>query len=290
MPRLLLLCLCVHALWAQGQNISTLPDLSSVPTDLIVPKAIDGAPKAGHRVIQTTANWERTQVHHLLYLPTDWQPKGSWAVIVEYPGNGPYHNAFGDTNSGEVEGCQLGYGIGAGRGYIWICMPFIEKVGTSVHNAIRWWGDIEETKRYCIATVKAVCETYGGDSSRVLLCGFSRGSIACNYIGLNDDTIASLWCGFVCHSHYDGVKPWPYPNSDQASARDRLQRLLLRPQFISHEGSIRATRDWLLSTSITGEWTFVPLPYRNHSSAWVLRDIPERRQLRQWVNEVMEKK
>jgi hypothetical protein len=43
----------------------------------------------------------------------------------------------------------------------------------------------------------------------VFIAGFSRGAIACNFIGLRDDEIASLWCGFVVHSHYEGVRDWP---------------------------------------------------------------------------------
>ncbi|SKA85901.1 hypothetical protein SAMN02745166_01220 [Prosthecobacter debontii] len=266
------------------------PDLSSVPPDLTLPALTEGRPRAGCWVRQTTAHWQGTEVYHLLYLPTDWKPDRSWPVIVEYPGNGPFQNAFGDTSTGKVEGCCLGYGISAGRGFIWISMPFVEKAESTQRNATRWWGDLDVSKRYCIETVRAVCQNFHGDPQRVLLSGFSRGSIACNYLGLHDDEIVSLWCGFICHSHYDGVKTWPYPDSDRGAAHKRLLRLGQRPQFISHEGSIDATRDWLLSTGINGRWTLVPLPFRNHSNAWVLRDLPERQRLRQWVHEVMPKK
>ena len=42
----------------------------------------------------------------------------------------------------------------------------------------------------------------------VILCGFSRGAIGVNYIGLHDDQIAALWAGFITHDHYDGVLEW----------------------------------------------------------------------------------
>jgi len=271
--------------------MAPLPDLSTVPTDLEIPEVSEGPPSAGKRVRQTTAGWEATEAHHLLYLPTDWQAGQSWPVIVEYAGNGGYKNKYGDTSEGTVEGSRLGYGITAGRGCLWVCLPYVEKASGTMRNAIKWWGDVEETKRYCIATIKNICTRYGGDPKRVILGGFSRGSIACNYIGLNDDEIAKLWCGFICHSHYDGVKTgWPYPDADRASALTRLQRLQGRPQFIIHEGSVQETETWLRSTGIQGDWTFVPLPFRNHSDAWVLRDIPQRRQLRGWVEDVLRKK
>ncbi len=268
-----------------------VPDISSVPPDLEIPPLSEGPPAAGLRVTQTTPGWEGTDTHHLLYLPTDWTPEGHVPVIVEYAGNGGFKNTFGDTSDGTVEGSRLGYGLSAGKGFIWICMPFVE-VGAEgkKSNATKWWGNVEETKRYCIATLKEVCHKWRGDPERVILCGFSRGSIACNYIGLHDDAIASLWTGFLCHSHYDGVRQgWPYPDADRTSALERLKRLGERPQFIMQERSTDSTEAWLTSIGIEGNWTFVPLPYRNHTDAWVLRDIPERRLARDWLAQTVDR-
>ena len=119
----------------------------------------------------------------------------------------------------------------------------------------------------------------------MFLAGFSRGAIACNYIGLRNDAIASLWRGFICHSHYDGVRMWGYPESDRASAAARLARLKGRPQFISQEGSFAATKAYLAEACPGGRFTFVALPYRNHADAWTLRDIPARAALRAWLAE-----
>lgn len=265
-----------------------LPDLYAIPEDLVIPPVAEGAPSAGQRVRQTTAGWEGTQVHHVLYLPTDWQPDRDWPVIVEYAGNGGYQNKYGDVSDGSVEGSRLGYGLTAGRGCLWLCLPYLEKVEGTWQNAPKWWGDVEETKRYCLATLKETLARYQGDPKRVLLCGFSRGSIACNYLGLHDDEIARLWCGFLCHSHYDGVRTsWPYGGADRDAALVRLKRLQGRPQFISHEGSTADTEAWLRSTAISGNWTFAPLPFRNHSDAWTLRDIPLRQQARDWFKKTL---
>ena len=285
-PRLLFLNLVFTAL--ASAQMATLPDLSTVLPDLVIPAVSDGAAAAGKRVRQTTAAWQGTQVHHLLYLPTDWQPGVQLPVLVEYAGNGGYQNKFGDVSHGIVEGSRLGYGISAGKGFIWLCLPYVETTGGTKRNTVKWWGDVEETKRYCRATVHDICARHGGDAARVFLCGFSRGSIGCNFIGLHDDGIAWLWRGFICHSHYDGViETWPYAGADRAAALERLRRLNGRPQFISHEGSTAKTEEWLRSTGIAGDWTFVPLPFRNHSHAWVLRDLPERRLLRAWVQAVL---
>ncbi len=263
-------------------------DWRSRPPDLVVPAVRQGSPSAGQRVSQTTAGWECTQVHHLLHLPADWKSGQKYPVLIEYAGNGPYSDARGDTCDGSVESCALGYGISAGKGFIWVSLPFIEMKNGIVQNAPKWWGDVAESKRYTMATVRDICAGFGGDSQRVILCGFSRGSIGCNFIGLHDDEIARLWCGFVCHSHYDGVRTgWPYEGADKASALVRLKRLGNRPQWISQEASTAATETWLKSTEIKGDWTFVAMPFPNHSSAWVLRNLPERQKLRDWVARVI---
>ena len=241
---------------------------------LVVPKITDGAPAPGHRVRRSLPNYAGTSVHHTLYLPTDWQPDKRYPVIIEYAGN-RYK-----TSEGTVEGCSLGYGISAGEGVIWACVPFVDSERQT--NATTWWGDVDATVQYCIETVDWICARYGGDPDRVVLAGFSRGAIACNYIGLRDDRIASLWCGFICHSHYDGVKRWPHPDSDRSSAARRLARLNGRPQFISHEGSVEATRRYLKTVAPQGDFTFVALAGVPHTDKWVLTDHPARRQLVRW--------
>jgi predicted esterase len=113
-------------------------------------------------------------------------------------------------------------------------------------NQLTWWGDVEATVWYAQKTVGRVCEEYGGDAGAVILAGFSRGAIACNYIGLHDDEIGRLWRAFIPYSHYDGVIAWQYPGSDRASALVRLRRLKGRPVFVCHEESIEATKaNWV---------------------------------------------
>ena len=50
-----------------------------------------------------------------------------------------------------------------------------------------------------------VCDNFGGDRDDVVLTGFSRGAIACGYIGLRNDHVAALWKGFHACQHYDGA-------------------------------------------------------------------------------------
>lgn len=262
---------------------------SIVPDLAVPPVQHSAAPAPGQRVVQTTPGWEASAVHHLLHLPTDWQPGRSYPVIIEFPGNGPYADARGDTCDGSVESCLLGYGISGGRGVIWAALPFIELANGRAQNAPRWWGDIRQTRDYVLKTVHHLCQSWGGDAQRIFLAGFSRGSIACNFIGLHDDEIAALWRGFICHSHYDGSRAWPESGGPDA-VRQRLARLGTRPQWISQELSTEATERLLHDSGLRGRWTFVALPFPNHSAAWVLRDLPERRQLRRWWSQAIDEK
>ena len=167
---------------------------------LCVPTMTAAPPAAGRRVRQTPPEYAGTAVHHSLYLPPDWRSdwkasKKRWPVIVEYTGN--YTPSPGST--GEVADAALGFGLCGGRGYIWIVMPYIAR--DHCHNERTWWGDEESTVQYCKTNLPRICDAYGGDRRAVVLCGFSRGAIGVNYIGLHDDGIAALWAGFVTHDH-----------------------------------------------------------------------------------------
>jgi hypothetical protein len=285
------LFLAITAL-AASLHADETTNLHSLPSDLVVPAAVAAPSQAGLRVKQTTPGYDGWDLFHTLYLPTDWQPpskfQSKYPVIVEYPGNGGYKNVLGDVCTGKVEDCNLGYGLSGGQRFLWICLPFVNPAEKK--HALNWWGDADATADYCVRTVEHVCREYGGDPAAVILTGFSRGAIACNYIGLRNDHIARLWAALLPHSHYDGVRRWPHADSDAASAAERLKRLGNRPQFITHERSIDATRDFLKQHAPSGNFTFVPLSYPNHSDTWVLKDIPERAQARVWLEEVLRKR
>lgn len=262
------------------------PDIRTVAADLATPAVSEGAPAAGRRVRQKLPGYESTRIYHALYLPEDWKGGERHPLIVEYAGNGNYRNQYGDISEGTVEGSNLGYGISGGKEFIWLCMPYVNAV--EKRNQELWWGDAAATVEYCKRAVAHVCEHYGGDRDAAILAGFSRGAIACNYIGLRDDEIAKLWLAFIPYSHYDGAREtWPYADCDRTSARKRLDRLRGRAQFIIHENSVDATRDYLKATGVAAPFTFRTLEFRNHNDAWTLRDIPERREVRRWLRDVL---
>jgi hypothetical protein len=285
MKRSIMLLLWLGMMSVLSCNSKDYPDIKTISQDLTPSPMEDGLPEPGKRVKLVAIEYKESQIYHSLYLPTDWRQGKKFPVIVEYTGNGPYRNKYGDAYSGKVEDCSLGYGISGGEGFIWVCLPYISK--DHKHNERHWWGDLEATVDYCKTVIPRILKEYGGDPSAVFFADFSRGSIACNFIGLYDDEIAAIWRGFICHSHYDGVRKWNYQGSDRNSAAVRLKRLNSRPQFISQEGSVAKTRQYLETAYPKGNFTFQVIPYRNHTDSWILRDIPERKVIRNWVENIL---
>jgi len=249
-------------------------DLNAIPPDLFTPAVISNAPTPGLRVRHQLPQYANTEVYHALYLPTDWEPNRTYPVIIEYAGN------QWKTSAGTVDGSNLGYGLTAGQGAIWVCIPYVNT--EEKRNQLKWWGDLEATVAYCKDLVRLVCTEFGGDEKNLFIAGFSRGAIACNYIGLHDDEVSALWRGFICHSHYDGLKAWTFPLSSREDAKTRLNRLGDRPQFISSENTTAATRSYLATLAPTGNFKFLDLPFPTHTDTWVLRNIPARETLREW--------
>ena len=271
--------------------------------NLQLPPLEIGEASAGKRVTIVPTEYEGTGVHHILYLPSDWdkvwRKKGrSWPVIIEYTGN-KYPTS---GSSGEVEGAAFGYGLSGGK-FIWAVLPFVAK--DHIHNEVTWWGDEQATVEYAKRNVPRICSEFGGDSSRFFICGFSRGAIAVNYIGLFDDEIAKLWCGFISHDHYDGVREWKgtawgSPLSEyRATAIQRLNRLHGRPVLICQNGGINDIEEYLSDYKTLAKFTFLNVPVTKifpqipnalvmhpHTDRWMFVDSRERRQAWKWMEKV----
>lgn len=269
-----------------------------------LPDLVQRAPAPGKRVVLTAPEYKGAAVHHLVYLPTDWhsdwKARGqSWPVVVEYTGN--YYPTSGST--GEVEGAALGYGLCGGR-FIWVVLPYVAE--DHLHNEVRWWGDEKATVEYAKTNVPRICAEFGGDERAVFVCGFSRGAIGVNYVGLYDDEIADLWCGFVSHDHYDGVRAWQgthwgMPLADyRQRAVERLQRLKGRPALVCQRDSTQDIQDYLKDQISLDAFTFLDVPVTQifpelpddevihpHTDRWLLKPSGSRDCVYQWVDDVV---
>lgn len=269
------------------------------PADLVLPPVTEGLPAAGRKVAVTAPEYAGTQVHHMLWLPADWTPDWRetgrrWPVVVEYAGN--QAPTLGCT--GRVEDAALGYGLSAGR-CIWVVLPYVNPAHTA--NELNWWGDEEATAGYAKANVPRICEQFGGDAAAVVLCGFSRGAIGVNYLGLRDDEVARLWCGFFTHDHYDGVREWR-PSSwgsplatYRAAAAARLRRLAGRPVLACQENGTADIQAWLATQGPPAAVTYLDVPVRAimgefpnpmalhpHTDRWLLLPSAARERARAW--------
>jgi hypothetical protein len=271
-----------------------LRDISSVPPDLATPPMTAGTPAPGKRVKQVAPEYQGTEVYHALYLPTDWRPGQRYPVLVDYAGNGNYRNGYGDVSTGRVEGSNLGYGISAGKGFIWVCMPYVN--AKEKKNEIRWWGDVEATVTYCRKTVRRVCEEYGGDPSAVIMTGFSRGAIGCGYLGLHDDKTADIWLAFLAYANFDGLsEKWGYAEVDGASAQRRLKRLGGRALLVATEQDANQqntylceARQYFEASGVLAPITYQTSTFRNHNDAWTLRPSVARDDIHKWLRDVLD--
>jgi len=265
------------------------PQKGNGEMDLASPKTTNEKPGAGKRVFQTAPEYQGTKVHHVLYLPTDWEPGKNYPVIVEYAGNKwPACNS-----TGEAKDVNLGYGISGGKGFIWVSMPYVEKGRQG--NALTWWGDRQATVDYCKTNLPRICQQFGGDPENIFLCGFSRGAIAASYIGLADDEIAALWKGFFTHDHFDGERTWNYPHSDRPSALRRLTRLKGRPFLVCSTNATALKKNYLGDHLDLAQFTFLDVPTQiiftipegkvihPHTDLWMHKKNSSRQQARAWL-------
>ncbi|MEL6108712.1 MAG: hypothetical protein AAFU85_22120 [Planctomycetota bacterium] len=276
-------CLSVMLLFLLSLDALLAEDTSKT-NDLMTPAMVDEPPAAGRRVRMVAPEYVGTEVYHSLYLPSDWKPDRRYPVLVEYTGN--RFPACGST--GKVSDANLGYGLCGGRGFLWVLMPYIAPGGA--RNTVTWWGDKAATVEYCKTNLPRICRQFGGDVERVFICGFSRGAIAASYIGLADDEIAKLWRGFITHDHFDGQRPWGYPDSDRGAALGRLKRLDGRPVLVCGGGN-----EFLNDHLELGEFTFLPVPVAKlfdipdegvihpHTDLWMHRPSKYRDQARDWL-------
>lgn len=271
---------------------STVRDLRDVEADLVPPLAMTGAIEPGRRQIRK----EETSARYSVYLPTNWSADQKWPILVELPGNGSYRDALGNVCDGLPESGQLAYGLSGGYGAICLAVPFLDDEN---EIAPQWWGtapefDATNTLNYWSDAIADVCEVFNGDPNRVILVGFSRGSIAVNAIGLSSKSAAGLWKAAVCYSHYDGVGNWPFAKSDAESAIERLKRLGNRPQYIISESPVEGpslsdqAKEFINKSGVTGDFTYATTGFINHSDQWALRPSPARTKLREWLAKQMQ--
>ena len=124
---------------------NSLPDLSAVNPDLVLP-TLSPLPTTGRVAPNTrcTINlggvWEKRPAYFVLYVPppTVSQIKGEerMPLVVDLPGNGGYHNQYGDVCTGKPENQSFGFGLTRGSEALVASVPFLHD---DYSLAITWW-------------------------------------------------------------------------------------------------------------------------------------------------------
>lgn len=272
---------------------------------LKVPQISNQKPKAGVRVKVVPKAYKNTGLYYSLYLPENYIPNKKYPVIVEYTGN--KHAPTGST--GKVKDANLGYAIAKKIEAIWVVFPYVKK-GESILN---WWGNEEETIEFAMNNIKDICLNYGGNPAEVFICGFSRGAIGVNYLGLRNKEIADTWLGFFSHDQYDGVKQWAKwgtPLSKyREEAKERFMRIKGRNCYISQKGTKSdytfATKEYIIENKLESyaniQFEILPISSvipniptnfvpHNHTDKWLLFDSKYANKVYTWFLKTIKNK
>jgi phosphoribosyl 1,2-cyclic phosphodiesterase len=175
-------------------------------------------------------------------------------------------------------------------------------------NEVTWWGDEQATIQYAKTNVPRIIDQFGGDPRAVFLCGFSRGAIGVNYIGLHDDEISAFWTAFITHDHFDGVKQWPRTEwgtplaTYRNGASERLMRVRGRPYLVSQNGNGTRSETYIRSVlPSVDNFTFSHIDTRaifgifpnqwakhGHTDRWLLKPSKYRAATWRWINQITE--
>jgi hypothetical protein len=248
------------------------PEWRRPPGRIDVPAVEDAVPAPGKRVRYRLNGDEKSAIYSIVQLPQDWQSGRRYPVIVELPGN--IYIAPACYSTGLPDQCVIGHGITKGKGAICLGLPFVDrKADAIVENG---WGNPDDTAEYVMRMVETVCQQFGGDRKNVVLTGFSRGAIACGYIGLRNDRIAGLWKGFHACQHYDGGG---WNGATLPGALERAVRFQGKSVFQTDnpQEKYQPVMD-AMKTHAT--WAQSGLNF--HSTAMFLDDRPSTQQLRKW--------
>lgn len=257
------------------RSVGDLPVFVPPADRVAVPEITDGQPSPGRRVRYRP---DGAVSDIILHLPEDWSPDRRFPVIAEFPGNEFYHEHCFST--GLPDQCIIGAGITKGRGAIALGLPFLNPDGSVAESG---WGDADHTADRTVAVIEEICARFGGDRENLFLTGFSRGAIACGYIGLRNDRIAPLWKAFHACQHYDGGG-WNGANLDGALERAHRFRGLGVFQTDNPPGKFGPVTEVM---QVPVVWESSGL--NAHATAMFLDGRPSTAALRKWFWELVAK-
>ncbi|MFM1748678.1 MAG: hypothetical protein RLZZ188_2344 [Verrucomicrobiota bacterium] len=263
----------VRGLVARGEEPVWTPPANRVA----VPSVTDESPAPGRRVRIRLEGDPGGGPYAVLHLPEDWRPGVRLPLIVEYPGN--IFFVPGCYSTGLPEQCVIGAGLTRGRGAICLALPFVDRAAGVIAEG--GWGVPDDTAAYAVAMVEHVVREFAADPDNVVLTGFSRGALACGFIGLRDERIAALWKGFHACQHYDGDG---WNGATEAGALERARRFRGRAVFQTDNSRAKFQR---VMDAMSVPVTWADSGLGAHATAMFLDDRPSTQALRRWFNDLV---
>ncbi len=234
-----------------------------------IPTMVEGTPAKGKVTKRNITGWNNN-VYYTIYLPSNYSATGTKnPVIFDLPPN-EY-----ETYNGKPECEYLGYGLGYGSDFIVVVAPFLNADGSNL--ATTYWGagtlagDYTKTLEFWQAILTDIETNFNSDPDRVILTGFSRGAVACSYLGCSTYEWASKFCAFMPFSHHDGGSLTPF------AAYQRLMRMQPMKTAIMYGGVTDSGRaNSLIGVGICNEleidYTAFEIADSGHDIAWCLRE------------------
>lgn len=277
----------------QGDSYFSTLDKKEVRRFFLNLPMLSELPAPGKKVRVQFAEYAGTAVYHSLYLPPDWEPGKRYPVFMDIPGN-PFYHQWGDYSTGKPESSPMGYGISEGKA-ICIGLPCIDTNGTMHVGAL---GDVPRTVDYMKKVAVSVCDEWGGDPARMILCGYSRGGIGTSFLGRYDDEIADVWLGWL---HYDGFDQWYETNIYMRAASfnvteddwdvtggiaRRFARIKGRSTCIVNGGYVGAFADY--NVAYNYPYAYFNAAGRNHSPIWSIAETVAGSNVRGWYRDTLQ--
>jgi hypothetical protein len=235
-------------------------------------------PSAGKRVKMSISGYNAA-IYYTLTLPLNYKAGTAYSVIFECPGN-----VYGNF-SGLPDDIVLGYGLSLGLDFILVQAPFVNTAKTAITTT--WWsgGNATDDPTPTIETWTAILDyieaTY--NVRNVILTGFSRGAIACCYVGCYNDTIATRWDGFIADAHFDG-QVFTVAGASTRLARINNKKTLF---FVGSDDSAKAnTVAGKAAVDALGfPTTYIEKPSLGHDPTWILLNDSYAVSARTWINQ-----
>jgi hypothetical protein len=251
---------------------------------LTVPMIEEGLPEAGKRVKVYLNDYPG--IYYIVFLPYNFNKENKYGVICE-------------VSYMEFKAWTLGYGICKGNDYILVSLPILNTEGTEMLD-IYYPQNPLPTANCWLSILKDLNAKFNIDNNKIILSGFSRGSVCVNYIGNCNDIISSKWAAYFTYAHFEGCCQITPGNLDERINRMNAKKILVAvgqndlAKICSKNAYLKLQKQKLpvtyiehpdiqINTWINAYNPSDPWINLNHNPFWILEDSDASEEARSWL-------